>query len=127
MKTASRLKTVDMINNLKIILKASLLLFLVLSAAAAAEPDLELLRKSVETARAAEGKIIVDYELTDQDGKRFKLSDYKGKPLLVSFIYTTCPDICNSLVATLVPAIEEIKKGLGDKFNAVVVGFDAEY
>lgn len=115
-------------NHLKIILNISTLLFFIfLSTTAYAEPDLELLRKSVETARAAEGKLITDYELTDQDGKKFKLSDYKGKPLLVSFIYTTCPDICNSLVATLVPAIEEIKKGLGDNFNALVVGFDAEY
>jgi len=113
-----------MLNKLKI----SALLFLILSAsAAAAEPDLELLRKSVETARAAEGNKISDYELTDQDGNKFKLSEYSGKPLLVSFIYTTCPDICNSLVATLVPAFEEIKKGLGDKLNAIVVGFDAEY
>ena len=128
MKTVSRLKIVNMPDYRKVFLKISALLFFILSAAtAAAEPDLELLRKSVETARAAEGGMIADYELTDQDGKKFKLSDYKGKPLLVSFIYTTCPDICNSLVATLVPAIEEIKKGLGDKFNAIVVGFDAEY
>jgi protein SCO1/2 len=117
-----------MLNHLKIFLKTSVLSFLILFATpAAAEPDLELLRKAVETARSAEGNKIADYELTDQDGKKFKLSDYKGKPLLVSFIYTTCPDICNSLVATLVPAFEEIKKGLGDKFNAIVVGFDAEY
>lgn len=117
-----------MINHLKNLLKISTTLFLVLFATtASAEPDLELLRKSVETARAAEGNSIDDYELTDQDGKKFNLSDYRGKPLLVSFIYTTCPDICNSLVATLVPAMEEIKKGLADKFNAIVVGFDAEY
>lgn len=128
MKTVSRLKIVNMLNHLKIVLKTPALLFLLLFAtSASAEPDLELLRKAVETARAAEGNKIADYELTDQDGKKFKLSDYKGKPLLVSFIYTTCPDICNSLVATLVPAFEEIKKGLGDKFNAIVVGFDAEY
>lgn len=117
-----------MLNKLNILLKTSALLFLILSATtASAEPDLELLRKAVETARAAEGNKIADYELTDQDGNKFKLSDYSGKPLLVSFIYTTCPDICNSLVATLVPAFEEIKKGLGDQFNAIVVGFDAEY
>jgi protein SCO1/2 len=128
MKIASKLKRDDMSNYLNLLFKMPLLLFLIFFAtAAAAEPDLELLRKAVETARSAEGNKIADYELTDQDGKKFKLSDYKGKPLLVSFIYTTCPDICNSLVATLVPAFEEIKKGLGDKFNAIVVGFDAEY
>lgn len=128
MKPVSRLKIVNMLNHLNLLLKTSALLVLLLFATtASAEPDLELLRKAVETARAAEGKNIADYELTDQDGKKFKLSDYKGKPLLVSFIYTTCPDICNSLVATLAPAFEKVKKELGDNFNALVVGFDAEF
>ena len=128
MKPVSRLRIVDMLNHLKTVLKTSALLFLILSTTpAAAEPDLELFRKAVETAREAEGKQISDYELTDQDGKKFMLSAYRGKPLLVSFVYTTCPDICNSLVATLAPAMEEVKKELGDSFNAVIVGFDAEY
>ena len=103
------------------------LALLVLPVHSFAESDLELVRKVVETAKAVEGKKIADYSLIDQDKKSFKLNSYAGKPLLVSFIYTTCPDICNSIVATLVPAIEEVKRALGDKFNAVIVGFDAEY
>jgi protein SCO1/2 len=34
------------------------------------------------------------FTLTDQDGKRVSLKDFRGKALLVSFIYTECKDIC---------------------------------
>jgi protein SCO1 len=33
--------------------------------------------------------------LFDQNGKRFSLSDYRGKVLLVNFIYTRCPTLCS--------------------------------
>jgi len=35
-----------------------------------------------------------DFALTDQDGRRFALRDLRGKAVLVSFIYTSCPDVC---------------------------------
>jgi protein SCO1/2 len=34
------------------------------------------------------------FTLTDQDGKRVSLKDFRGKALLVSFVYTECKDIC---------------------------------
>ncbi|HMJ08824.1 MAG TPA: SCO family protein [Pyrinomonadaceae bacterium] len=42
------------------------------------------------------GKTVPDIKLTDQDGKRFSLTDYRGKALAVTFIYRDCPlpDYC---------------------------------
>ncbi|HCA59549.1 MAG TPA: redoxin, partial [Blastocatellia bacterium] len=37
------------------------------------------------------GKEVPNFTLTDQDGKRFSLIDYKGKVLAVTFIYRECP------------------------------------
>lgn len=34
------------------------------------------------------------FTLTDQNGKRVSLKDFRGTALLVSFIYTECKDIC---------------------------------
>lgn len=34
------------------------------------------------------------FTLTDQNGKRVSLKDFRGTTLLVSFIYTECKDIC---------------------------------
>ena len=36
-------------------------------------------------------------QLVDQDGERFSLGAYKGRALLVDFIYTLCPTICRTL------------------------------
>ena len=38
-----------------------------------------------------------DVRLVDQDGRAFSLSGYRGRPVLVDFIYTRCPTICSML------------------------------
>jgi protein SCO1 len=45
------------------------------------------------------GQAIPDIGLIDQNGKSFRLSDFKGKALLVTFIYTRCPlpEFCPAL------------------------------
>jgi protein SCO1 len=42
------------------------------------------------------GDIVPDFALVNQDGKVIHLNDYRGKALLVTFIYTRCPlpDYC---------------------------------
>jgi protein SCO1/2 len=37
------------------------------------------------------GEIVPDVPLMNQDGKTIHLSDYRGKALLITFIYTRCP------------------------------------
>ena len=52
----------------------------------------EIGRRTVETA-------VPDFKLTDQDGKAFRFSSARGKLVLVTFIFTTCPDVCPLLTA----------------------------
>jgi protein SCO1/2 len=42
------------------------------------------------------GKEVPNFELTNQDGKRLSLKDYRGKALAITFIYAQCPlpDYC---------------------------------
>ena len=35
-----------------------------------------------------------DFRLTDQFGKPISLSQFKGKPVILTFLYTHCPDQC---------------------------------
>jgi protein SCO1/2 len=44
----------------------------------------------------APGEDVPDFSFTNQDGKRISLKQYRGKVLLVTFIYTRCPfpDFC---------------------------------
>jgi len=37
------------------------------------------------------GKEVPDFALTNQDGKKFTLRDYRGKVLAITFIYRECP------------------------------------
>ncbi len=46
---------------------------------------------------AAHPQPVPDARLVDQDGRQFSLGDYRGKPVLVEFIYTRCPTICSVL------------------------------
>jgi len=40
------------------------------------------------------GRPITDADLTDQDGRPFRLSDLHGRVALVFFGFTHCPDVC---------------------------------
>jgi protein SCO1 len=42
-------------------------------------------------------QMLHDAQLVDQDGRRFSLAAYKGRVLLVDFIYTRCPTVCGAL------------------------------
>jgi protein SCO1 len=35
-----------------------------------------------------------DFRLTDQFGKTVSLSDFHGEPVILTFMYTHCPDVC---------------------------------
>jgi protein SCO1/2 len=53
---------------------------------------------------AAPGRRIVnipvpDFELRDQDGKTFHFASTRGEVVLITFIFTTCPDVCPLLTA----------------------------
>jgi len=39
----------------------------------------------------APGDVVPDFKLTNQDGRAIHLAQFKGKTLLVTFIYTRCP------------------------------------
>jgi protein SCO1/2 len=47
--------------------------------------------------------------LTDPDGQRRTLADYKGKVVVVFFGYTQCPDVC----PTTMTELAEVKRSLG--------------
>ncbi len=46
-------------------------------------------------------KPITDFELTDQNGRPFRLSQLQGRPVLVFFGFTNCPLACPTAMAQL--------------------------
>jgi protein SCO1 len=47
-----------------------------------------------EGAVMPEGLRAPDFELRDQDGERVSMRALRGRPVLVTFLYTTCEDSC---------------------------------
>ena len=65
------------------------------------------------------------FQLIDQDGKPISDRDFKGKPFLVFFGYTRCPDICP---ATLFE-VSEVLRALGpdaERAGALFITVDPE-
>lgn len=58
-----------------------------------------------------------EIELTHADGSSFRLSDMRGKVVMVFFGYTSCPDVCPTTMAELNQALGE----MGEDANRVQV------
>lgn len=84
--------------------------------------------EAIDLANAAVGRVVPDFTLRDTSGKPVKLSSYRGKPLLVSFIYTGCFEICPTQTRTLYEAVKGLDNMLGeDQFNVISVGFNQPF
>lgn len=64
-----------------------------------------------------------DARLVDQDGQTFSLSAYRGRPVLVDFIYTRCPTICGALGDDFENVVR-LTSGAGASLDMVSISFD---
>jgi protein SCO1 len=49
-----------------------------------------------------------NFSLTDQFGKRVSLAEFKGKPVVLTFLYTNCPDQCPLTAEKLHATLQEL-------------------
>ena len=67
------------------------------------------------------------FALTDLSGDEVTLADYRGKVVLLNFMFTKCPDYCPTLTAVLGNVQDElIREGLGDRVQFLSVTVDPE-
>lgn len=84
--------------------------------------------EAVRLAEGAVGRVVPDFELRDRNGKPVRLGNYRGKPLLVSFIYTGCFEICPTQTRTLYEAVKGLDNMLGEnEFNVISIGFNQPF
>lgn len=84
--------------------------------------------EAVRLAEGAVGRIVPDFELRDRNGKPVRLGDYRGKPLLVNFIYTGCFEVCPTQTRTLYEAVKGLDNMLGEnQFNVISIGFNQPF
>ncbi len=76
--------------------------------------------------RGAIGRTLGDYTLLDRHGVRFPLETLRGKPLVVSLVYTSCYHTCPMVTQHLANVVRSARDALGDgSFSVVTIGFDS--
>jgi protein SCO1/2 len=71
--------------------------------------------------------VLTDAKLVDQNGNAISLSSLKGKPLVVDFIYTSCPGPCLMETAKLANVALRLGNDLGSKVTIVSISVDPEH
>lgn len=92
-----------------------------------AAPDAEPFDRSLalSTSSDAVGRLLPDVRFTDADGQEVWISRFKGKPLVISPIYTSCYHICPTTTRNLDKAVKAARAALDtDSFNVLSIGFD---
>ena len=80
---------------------------------------------ALRVSQAVVGQTVGDFTLLDREGRPVRLSQYRGKPLLVSFIYTGCFQVCPLTTQALQSAVEAGRGVFGtSQFNIVSIGFN---
>lgn len=63
-------------------------------------------------------------KLTDTEGKKIELSDLKGKPVLISMFYATCPMACPMLISDIKKIEQKLDEKTKKDLRVVLVSVD---
>ena len=95
------------------------------SASSASPPSPLDQRTALRASQSAVGVTPTDYTFFDREGRAVRLSSYRGKPLLVNFIYTGCFHVCPTSTLALHKAIGSMRGQFGARqFNVISIGFN---
>jgi protein SCO1/2 len=84
-----------------------------------------------EAAEPKPGDEVPNYRLVNQDGDAIRIHDYKGKALLLTFIFTRCqdPDQCTLMSGNFATINQELQKqpDIYSRTHLLSISFDPEY
>lgn len=82
--------------------------------------------RALDASQAVIGSSLGDHSLTAADGRAIRLAQFRGRPLVISPIYTSCYHVCPTTTAYLSRASGIASEVLGeDAFAVLTIGFDA--
>jgi protein SCO1/2 len=83
---------------------------------------------ALRASQAVIGTRIGEHTLYDRSGRAFMLSSLRGRPLLVSFVYTGCSQVCPLSTKILEKAVASAQRALGSgRFTVLTIGFNLPY
>ena len=79
-----------------------------------------------EISQAAIGGQVGDHVLKDRNGSDLALADFRGRPLVISLIFTSCSTVCPVTTDHLRDQVKAARDIIGgDGFAVLTFGFDA--
>lgn len=66
------------------------------------------------------------FQLTDQNGRRVRLADLRGRVVLLTFIYTTCVDFCPLVTANMKRVLQRAREAGVNDLRLAFVTTDPE-
>ncbi|MBL8488298.1 MAG: SCO family protein [Rhodocyclaceae bacterium] len=85
-------------------------------------------KAALQKSQAAIGNLVKDFALLNRKGDPVRLADFRGKPILVSFMYSGCFEVCPTTTKNLQRAIEGLVNRIGpDKFTVISIGFNQPF
>ncbi len=109
------------------LLASILTIFLVLLAEHSPAQEFDY-KTALKLSQDAIDHTIGDYIFTDSTGKTISTTDFRGKPLVISLIYTSCYHTCPMTTRHLARVVQIARDALGaDSFAVATIGFDTPH
>lgn len=81
--------------------------------------------ESLAYSQAAIGTRLEGVQLVDSEGNSVAIESYRGRPLVISMIYTSCHHVCPGTTQYLNEVVKKARSALDlDSFQVISVGFD---
>jgi protein SCO1/2 len=85
-------------------------------------------KAALKESQAAIGRQVGDYAFRDSEGNPVRLSQLRGKPLVVNFVYTGCMQVCPATTQFLKGAVKDAERALGPgSFRVATIGFNLPF
>ena len=101
-------------------------LILALLPFATASAHIPIPPKKGEIGRKSVATVVPDFSLVNQDGQAFQFTNSKGKLVLVTFIFATCPDVCPLLSAKFAAIQRALQENKRDDYLLLSISTDPE-
>jgi protein SCO1 len=83
---------------------------------------------TLERSQRALGNPVGDYAFRAADGTPVRLAQFRGRPLLVNFVYTACSQVCPTTTRFLAGAVAEADRMFGPgRYAVATIGFNYPY
>lgn len=84
-------------------------------------------KAALRYSQAAIGRAVGSYRFLDRTRQPVDLTDFRGKPLIINMVYTSCYHTCPMILETLHESVNAARSALGpDAFAVATIGFDTE-